>query len=123
MTELRKESNKNIGMQKERLAAAYLCGNGYRILEANYRCRQGEIDLIARDNDVLVFVEVKYRSGYSFGTAAEAVDRKKQRRICYAAKHYLMKKKICWDQPVRFDVVAITAEKIQVIQNAFSYME
>lgn len=114
-----KENNRKIGAQKEQLAADFLRRHGYRIVDRNYRCRQGEIDLIAKESGYLVFVEVKYRSGNRFGAPAEAVDFRKQKRICYAAGHYLMSRNVPSNQPVRFDVVAITEKRISVIQDAF----
>lgn len=93
-----KENNRSIGAQKEQLAADFLRRHGYVILDANYRCRQGEIDLIARESGYLVFVEVKYRSGHTFGSPEEAVDQRKQKRICYAARKYLMSRKLPPDQ-------------------------
>ena len=70
-------------------AAAYLKKKGYRILEANFRCRFGEIDLIARDGAYLVFIEVKYRSSLKDGDSLEAVNRRKQRKIIRVAEYYL----------------------------------
>ena len=71
-------------------AAAYLKKKGYRILEANFRCRFGEIDLIARDGAYLVFIEVKYRSSLKDGDSLEAVNRGKQRKIIRVAEYYLL---------------------------------
>ena len=78
-------------------AAAYLKKKGYQILEANFRCRFGEIDLIARDGGYLVFIEVKYRSSPT-GDSLEAVNRRKQRKIIRVAEYYLcmhQEKQIC----------------------------
>lgn len=116
------KNNRSVGAQKEHLAAEFLRRHGYVILEANYRCRQGEIDLIAEKDAYLVFVEVKYRSGNRFGSPIEAVDRQKQRKICYTAEHYLMKRGLSSDTPVRFDVVAITGNRIRLIPAAFSFV-
>ncbi len=107
------------GTAGERLAEQHLLDCGYRILERNYRCRAGEIDLIASDGDYLVFVEVKYRRSAAMGRAAEAVDEKKQKRIERAAAWYLKEKHLRFDQPCRFDVVAIDDGKLQLIQDAF----
>ena len=74
------------GSRYEKLAARYLEQKGMDILELNYRCRTGEIDIIARDGEYLVFVEVKYRSGASFGDPSEAVTAKKQERIRKTAR-------------------------------------
>ena len=79
------ENRRIRGQQKEELAAAWLERQGYEILEHNYRCRQGEIDLIARDGRYLVFIEVKYRNSAKCGDPLEAVDRRKQAKILYTA--------------------------------------
>lgn len=88
----------------------------------NFRCRNGEIDLIARDGKYLVFVEVKYRGGKSQGNASSAVDWRKQRRISHAAQFFLLRYGY-GEPPCRFDVVAIDGEHIQWIRNAFDYCE
>ncbi len=115
-----------VGSTREAEAASYLEKNGYQILEHNYRCRQGEIDLVARDGRYLVFVEVKYRKDLRSGYPEEAVDRKKQQKIWQAARHYLYSHRYGEDTPCRFDVVSITGtsgragEEIRVIRDAFS---
>lgn len=109
------------GAKYEALAAEYLESNGYKILERNFRCRQGEIDLIARDDTYLVFAEVKYRTNSSQGSAATAVFYKKQRNISRVAAFYLLKNRLPEDTPCRFDVVAIDGNKIQLYKNAFEY--
>ena len=110
------------GHYYEQEAADYLISCGYRILETNYRCRHAEIDLIAMDGDYLVFVEVKYRSGSSYGTAVEAVNVRKQKTIIRIAEGYLMERGLRQDSFVRFDVIAIdgtTDLNIKWIKNAF----
>ena len=82
-------NKRQLGSRYEEKAAACLEQRGWRILERNYRCRQGEVDLICRDGGYLVFVEVKYRSDDRFGAPAEAVDGRKQARIRGAAAYYL----------------------------------
>ena len=74
-------NKRQTGSRYEETAAAFLTSKGYRVLERNFRCRQGEIDLICRHGKYLVFAEVKYRSGLSMGSPAEAVDARKQERI------------------------------------------
>ncbi len=91
------------GDRGELEAARHLQGLGYRVLVRNYRTRQGELDLIARDGPVVVFVEVKARRQ---GTPAEAVTPEKQRRLTLAALHFLMAHGLL-EQPCRFDVVAV----------------
>ncbi len=110
-----------VGSAHEACAAEYLTGCGYRILERNFRCRAGEIDLIARDGEYLVFVEVKYRRDPSAGDPLEAVDRKKQRKISRTAAYYCLRAGYGETTPCRFDVVAFRGEEIQLVKNAFPY--
>ena len=114
-------NKRQIGTEKEQLAGAYLEKNGYEIIEYNYRCRQGEIDIIAKDGEYLVFCEVKYRSKMTSGTPFEAVDYKKQRTISRCALFYITKKHF-ENSPCRFDVVSVTDQEIQVLKNAFDYI-
>ena len=100
----------------EELAARWLTGKGFEILEKNYRCRIGEIDLIARDGRYLVFVEVKYRSDEKAGDPSEAVNWYKQKKICQTASWYLRQKRIPEDMPCRFDVVSILGSEIYHIK-------
>lgn len=111
-----------IGTEYETVAAKHLERLGYRIVARNYRCRAGEIDLIARHGAYLVFIEVKYRADARNGYGAEAVDCRKQERIVRAARWYLMEKHIPENQPCRFDVVSFLGEEISVIENAFECM-
>lgn len=114
------ERNKRaLGAAKEALAEAYLRGQGYEILERNFYSRMGEIDLIAREDGYLVFLEVKYRKSSMSGHPAEAVTYRKQQKIYAAARYYLYKKGFPTDMPCRFDVVAIQGEEITLIKNAF----
>lgn len=108
------------GTAYENRAAQYLEAHGYQILAHNYRCKQGEIDLIAKDGDYLVFVEVKYRKDARSGYGAEAVNRQKQRRIINSARWYLAQQGLGESVPCRFDVVSFCGEEITLIQDAFS---
>ena len=99
---MEKREKGNLG---EEIAVELYRGKGCRILERNYSCRLGEIDLIAEDADVLVFAEVKLRKNARFAEAREFVDRKKQQRILNTARYYLMKTGS--EQQVRFDVVEV----------------
>ncbi len=92
------------GRRGEQRAAEFLIQSGLEILERNYRCRRGEVDLIARDGDSLVFVEVRWRTGYRQGGAGESIDRHKQRRLVAAARFYLMRH-AGEVPPCRFDAV------------------
>ena len=108
-----------IGEDKERLAERYLQAQGLRPITRNHRCRFGELDLVMRDGDCLVFVEVRYRRSTRFGSPEQTVNYHKQRRLCAAASHYLQTYPSVL--PCRFDVVAIGArDEIQWIKNAFS---
>lgn len=110
------------GDRGEALAAEYLRARGYRIVETNWRCRGGEIDLIAEKDGVLSFVEVKLRSGLSHGLPREFVTAKKQEKLRTAALHYLSAHG--GDVPARFDVAEVYADngaaaRIEYIENAF----
>ncbi len=114
-------NKRKVGAQYERVAGAYLEEKGYQILEYNYRCRLGEIDLVLKDGGYLVFCEVKYRRDTASGHPSEAVDIRKQRAISRCAMYYLMEKG-CADVPCRFDVVSIENQKITVVKDAFEYV-
>ena len=112
----------DLGELGERLALKRIRRLGYKCLARNYRCPLGEIDLIAKDGECLVFIEIKTRKGRSTGYAKEAIDLKKMRQISKVALAY-MKANNCVDVKSRFDVVAINImgerEEIEVIPNAF----
>lgn len=112
-------NKRRTGFLYERRAAAHLEALGYRILEQNYQCRMGEIDLIAEKDGYLIFVEVKYRRDSSKGSPFEAVDKRKQTRIARTAGWYLTDKGYPLEQPCRFDVVGITGASIEVLADAF----
>lgn len=95
------------GQRWERRAEAYLVAQGMRCVTRNHRCRGGEIDLVMLAADTLVFVEVRYRRGTRFGTAAETIDTRKQQRIVHAAQHFLMLHHEFANSPCRFDVIAL----------------
>lgn len=114
-------NNRETGSQYEQIAADYLRQNGYDILERNYRCRIGEIDIVARNKGYLVFAEVKYRRNLLLGMPVEAVNEKKQRIISKVAQWYVVKHQIPADIPVRFDIVSILGNEITVFANAFEY--
>lgn len=111
-----------MGADREKQAADYLERQGMRIVEKNFRIKQGEIDLIGYHQGYLVFVEVKYRSGDAKGHASEAVDLRKQRKICRVADYYRYSRRLGDDIGVRYDVVAIQGEEISWIQNAFPHI-
>ncbi len=104
----------------EQRAAEHLLGEGYSIIQRNYRTRSGEIDIIATDGDVLCFVEVRSRKTASHGDPLETVGRAKQRRIISAARQYMTSQG--QDRQIRFDVVGIVLQpelRIQLVRGAF----
>ena len=108
------------GRLGEEIALKYIISKGVTIVEKNYRTKMGEIDLIARMNGELVFVEVKSRSNINYGYPCEAVNYKKKRKITNVAKYYILDNSL-EDISVRFDVIEIylTDKKINHIVNAF----
>lgn len=115
-------NKRKTGTRYEEQAGVFLNANNIKHLEYNYRTRYGEIDIIGYDGDVLVFFEVKYRSGLSAGYAAEAVNVRKQYRICRVSDHYMMIHHISTDTQVRYDVIAIDGDDIDWIENAYEYI-
>lgn len=107
------------GARGEALAAAYVEERGYTVLEKNYRCRTGEIDLIARQGSSLAFVEVKTRKNALRGQPREYVTATKQRRLRSAAMHYLMCNPEAENLLLRFDVAEIIGEQVRYTENAF----
>ena len=116
------DHRQQLGKSGESIAIKCLVKNGYRIVERNYRNDLGEIDIIAKDKDTLVFIEVKSRRSYGFGNPKYAITLKKQRKISMVALSYL--KSTHQDNArARFDVVAIGMDmdppEIEIIRNAF----
>ena len=113
---------KRTGKKGEDIAVAYLISRGYRIVERNYKCPLGEIDIVARDGDEIVFVEVKSRKSEEFGDPQLAVGLKKQKKVSRISLAYL-KEKHLYPCNARFDVVAIKmlpdGSTVELIQNAF----
>ena len=111
------------GNKAETTAEKYLLSQGLHALSRNYRCRVGEIDLLMRDTETLVFVEVRYRSNPAFGTPAESITPRKIQRIRKTAEHFLQANRELAYLYVRFDVVAISAsagkQDILWIKDAF----
>ena len=110
-----------VGSDKEELAEKLLKRAGYEILNRNYRCKMGEIDIIALKGRNICFVEVKYRSDNSYGGPLAAVDYHKQVKISRVADYYRMCNPWAYDYNVRFDVVAILGNKYKIVENAFYY--
>jgi putative endonuclease len=116
------EQRRTVGKAGEEAAVQYLLRQGYSILQRNYRCRFGEIDLIARDGGTLAFIEVKTRRSQRFGPAASAVTFEKQRHLIKASQMYMTQMKKAYEL-CRFDVVAVEMDahglRIELIKDAF----
>jgi putative endonuclease len=113
---------KREGDQGETLAGEFLAAKGLRLVQKNYRCRQGEIDLICHEGNTLVFVEVRLRRGAAFGGAAESITMAKRRRLLLAARHYLANLGGALP-PCRFDAVllkGLNPSDVEWVKDAFS---
>jgi putative endonuclease len=108
-----------VGDLAEERAAKFLARNGFKILERNYCCKGGEIDLVCDDGGTLVFVEVRARKSSRYGTPASTVRRRKQQHLVHAAEHYLATRKID-ERACRFDVIAIEGDRLQHFRDAFT---
>lgn len=116
-------NKREFGSEKEKLVAEYLKNKKYKILEMNYRVRQGEIDIIALEDKTYVFVEVKYRRDEKTGNPLEAVGVAKQKQISKVALYYMNHKKIDLNNTsIRFDVVGVIGSNITHIENAFDFI-
>ncbi|MBI5682576.1 MAG: YraN family protein [Deltaproteobacteria bacterium] len=111
-----------LGKTGELAAISFLQRHGLKIIEQNYKCRYGEIDIIAKDKDIIAFVEVKTRKNLSCGIPQMAVDLRKQRQMSKVASHYIRCRRAV-NIPARFDVIAINLAdgpaKIEYIKDAF----
>ncbi len=113
-----KNFRQKIGKEGETKAIDFLKNNGYQILETNYKTKFGEIDIIAEENNEIVFIEVKTRTNNSFGVPQLAVNSRKQNKLTKTALHYIKIKNI-YNKNFRFDVVAQINNHIELIKNAF----
>lgn len=114
------EKNKRrLGSEYEDIAVCFLEEKGYNIICRNFYCKFGEIDIIAENKGYIVFVEVKYRKNEKFGLPQEAVSFIKQKRIINSSKYYCMTKHVGLNRPIRYDIVAVLGENVEVIENAF----
>lgn len=113
--------SQKIGFAAEDNARIYLHSQGLKWIESNYRCRWGEIDLIMRDEQSLIFVEVRSRSSFSHGGAAASITYSKRQKLLKTASHYLVNRKIRDNHPARFDVFVFEGKTAQPnwIKNAF----
>ena len=114
----RSDSRRALGDAGEDLVARWYADAGYRVLDRNWRCRDGELDLVLRNGRQVVFCEVKHRRGVGFGTPAESITREKKQRIRHLAARWLQDAK---PRPaeIRFDVAAILNGEIEVLEGAF----
>lgn len=112
-------NKRQVGSGYEQRAAEYLKEKGMTILEMNYRNRCGEIDIIAKDEEYICFIEVKYRATSRYGFPQEAVDYRKQQQIRKVALFYLMRQGLSEWTPCRFDVIAFEGEAMTHLENAF----
>lgn len=116
-------NKRSTGADYESKAVEYLTGEGVSVLQRNYRFhKSGEIDIIGKDGEYLVFFEVKYRTSDSMSLAVNAVGYKKQRQICRTALGYLTERNISLDTAIRFDVIAIDGENLEWYKNAFDFV-
>ncbi|MFP4589297.1 MAG: YraN family protein [Candidatus Bipolaricaulota bacterium] len=107
----------NRGAWAERRATEFLEGRDYHIVDQNYHCHRGEIDLIALDGDYVVFTEVRFRSSGSYSKPEESINSTKRRRIIHCAKRWIMENE--YRGPSRFDVLALDREGIRHYENVF----
>lgn len=108
-----------VGTIWEQASINYLKNNGYEILETNYRCRIGEIDIIAKSEGYIAFIEVKYRKTSIMGDPLDAINRKKQNTIRKTASYYLLCHNLSENTPCRFDAVGILGNTINLVKDAF----
>jgi putative endonuclease len=112
----RRTARQTTGQEGEDDALKFLLGQGFVLQERNFRCKGGEIDLVMKDRDTLVFIEVRKRAVSSFGGAADSITSAKQRRLIIAAQFYLQRYKS--PPPCRFDVIAIDGDKVTWLKDA-----
>lgn len=120
-----RNSTRDMGQDGENIAFSYIRQQGYRVVERNYRCPYGEIDLIAKDGETFVFIEVKSRQSALFGQPEDAVDFRKKKKLSTVALWYLEEKNIN-NYHARFDVVSIMLSKqppeIKLFRDAFDFV-
>ena len=110
-------NKRSLGKQKENEVCDLIIKNGYKVIEQNYRNRYGEIDIIAENNDYIIFIEVKYRRNDKFGTGEESIDIKKCRKILMGSQQYITDKNIT--KGVRYDAAVLSTNEIRYIENYF----
>lgn len=107
-------NNTQLGQEGETIAADYLKQHGYEIVVRNYRFKRSEVDIIAKKDGVLIFVEVKLRSSRQYGEPEEAVDNKKEDQVISGAEGYI--EEIDWDGPIRFDILTVLKQKSRIVE-------
>lgn len=112
-------NKRSVGTLWENEAAEYMKKNGYEILQTNFRCRIGEIDIIAKNEGYLIFAEVKYRKNQAMGTPLEAISLSKQKTIRRTASFYMLTQGLPENIPCRFDAVGILGQEITITKDAF----
>ena len=120
-------NKRDLGTFYENIAAEYIKNHGGRIIKRNFRVRQGEIDIIAKDGDYLCFVEVKYRSKDDYGNPLDAVGYAKQRTICKVSEMYINMTGADFDAPIRYDVIAVHTSddgmySVSWLKDAYEYV-
>lgn len=121
---IKRQTSRHVGQSTEAFAQNYLTDQGLTFIDKNVHCRQGEIDLVMKDGDTLVFVEVKYRKNNRFGGAVSAVSQAKQEKIKHCVAFFLHKAQLNeYNTPCRFDVVALEGDinqpEVTWLKNAF----
>lgn len=116
------QNNRALGTKYEEKAEQFLIKQGIKIIVKNFRCKQGEIDIIGIDGNCLVFLEVKYRATNRIGEPEEAVNIYKQKRICRVAEYFLYTHPYYANQMIRYDVIAISGEEIRWHKAAFEHI-
>lgn len=120
MSQMKSNNNSSDkGKTAEIAANAYLKKNGFKTIAENFLCKGGEIDLIAMQKNLLVFVEVRFRANDTYGTAQATVTKTKQKKITTAANIFLQRHPRYQNHDCRFDVIAITNNQLEWIENAF----
>ncbi|MDQ1439049.1 MAG: putative endonuclease [Acidimicrobiaceae bacterium] len=114
-----RSARRALGLSGEDMAAAWYEAKGFEVLARNWRCREGELDLIVRDGRMYVFCEVKARTSDAFGVAAEAVTHDKQQRLRRLAARWLESDAPALAREIRFDVAAVTDGRLEVLEGAF----
>lgn len=114
-------NKRTIGSKYEQKAVDFMEKQGFQLLDQNFRVRQGEIDIIGLDGEILVFAEVKFRKNMGIKNAMESVNIRKQRQICKLSLFYLNYHKELFKRQIRYDVVAMDEEEICWVKNAFLF--